>query len=43
MAGRNVRFASIDHLIAMRERRARPYDPLLSLELRMLWDEQRES
>ena len=36
-----IRIASIDHLIAMREARARPYDPLLSLELRALADEQR--
>ena len=42
VAGRELQIASIDHLIAMRERRARPYDPLLSLELRALWDEQRQ-
>lgn len=36
-----IRIASIDHLIAMREQRGRPYDPLLSLELRTLADEQR--
>jgi hypothetical protein len=39
VANREIRIASIDHLIAMRERRNRPYDPLLSLELRALSDE----
>lgn len=36
-----VRIGSIDHLIAMREKACRPYDGLLSMELRALADEQR--
>jgi hypothetical protein len=38
---RQIRIASIDHLIAMREQRSGSYDPLLSLELRVLADEER--
>jgi hypothetical protein len=41
--GHEVRFASIDHLIAMREMRRRPCDGLLSMELRVLADERRQS
>lgn len=39
--GRQIRVASLDHLIGMKEAAARPKDKLMSLEYRMLADEQR--
>lgn len=39
--GRQIRVASLDHLIGMKEAAARPKDKLMSLEYRVLADEQR--
>jgi hypothetical protein len=39
--GRPIRVASLDHLIGMKEAAARPKDKLMSLEYRVLADEQR--
>lgn len=41
--GREIRFASLDHLIAMKEATGRPRDVLAASELRTLADEIRES
>lgn len=40
VSGQSVRIASLDRLIAMREAREWPHDKLLSLEYRVLADEQ---
>jgi hypothetical protein len=39
--GRQIRIASLDHLIGMKEAAARPKDKLMALEYRVLADEQR--
>ena len=39
--GRQIRVASLDHLIGMKEAAARPKDKLMALEYRVLADEQR--
>jgi hypothetical protein len=41
LAGRRVRVASLDHLIAMKEAADRPKDQLMATEYRTLADEQR--
>lgn len=41
IAGRNVRVASLDHLIAMKEAVGRTKDKLMAMEYRVLADEQR--
>ena len=41
VAGRTIAVASLDHLIAMKEASGRPKDKVMSLEYRVLSDEQR--